>query len=138
MGFTLQDTLPLHPMAIGSACWLCGAGGRDVMEPDRTVRKERYVNPDRDIDYEGGVFFCETCVREMGRLVGLVEPTAIVEAQAERDAAFEAAAVAEQAKDEAEGVALSLLTLAQTRPFVAEPVAEPAKAKPARKATAKA
>lgn len=140
--FTLQDSLPMHPLAIGGACWLCGAGQRHIFDPAiGHERAEVYVNPSRDIDFEGGVFFCESCVTEMGRLVGLVSPHDVDAAQAERDAAFEMAATAELRRDEAEAMALSLLTLAQRQPFVPEVVDVTEQAKPAtkpRKAAAKA
>lgn len=61
----------------GNRCYLCQCNQRE----DRTGARERVVDPNVHIDWEGPLQFCETCVVEMGRLVGMVTEAQIVEAE---------------------------------------------------------
>lgn len=60
------------PGDIGGACWSCGVAQRS----DRGV-KERLFRCDRDIDFEGFVVICESCVSDMARALGWMKPSEV-------------------------------------------------------------
>jgi len=70
--------LPAYtPTARGDVCSICGWHQRAVDETNPNGPKEQVIDTGLFIDFEGSLEICETCVVEMGHMVGMIEePTA--------------------------------------------------------------
>jgi hypothetical protein len=84
-------------------CYLCIASPRVFDTPDGP-RRERIVDTGVSIDYEGRLAICELCLREMAKLLGMVDGSEIETLRAdfrqvldERDAALRRADAADAA-----------------------------------------
>jgi hypothetical protein len=90
-----------------SACYLCRASQR-LIDEGRTQRRELVVDTGRSIDFEGGLALCETCIREMARLVGMVDAGLVIDVEEALIEARSARAAAEAERDEAVATADAL------------------------------
>lgn len=67
MPLTIVDDYPLGT-ARGNTCYVCGAGVRHLQAENR---RERIVDLNRHIDFEGHLLVCETCWVEGARMLGM-------------------------------------------------------------------
>lgn len=104
MPFTRQETFLAGTAAGG--CYHC----RRHLRPGDTV-----VDTGIDIDFEGRLRFCGTCVTEMGHLIGMITPDKVAPLEGAVAEALRRAVDAEHAAKEAEALANQLLAYAQPR-----------------------
>lgn len=88
MPLSITDTYPLG--SAGNACYVCNAAQRTLAGG----RVESVVDFGRQIDFEGFLFVCETCITEAAGLLGWIDEATyknhivnVATARAERDAA---------------------------------------------------
>lgn len=78
MAVRIRDDVP-QGTARGNGCYACGVG--------QSVRKgEQWVDFEQNIDFEGWLIICSTCVREAAAMLGMVGPGRAVDAEAELSA----------------------------------------------------
>lgn len=104
------------PGTMGAGCFLCSC---TVPRDKGYGETEAVVDTGVVVEYEGGLALCESCGREIGRLVGLVEPAAVEQAAADAVDAGRTAAEALDRAERAEDLALALLRYAEVEPFAA-------------------
>lgn len=66
------DAYPEHGSASPGVCYRCKSPQRqDYRESDRSTRPERVVTLGLQIDFEGVLWLCESCVAEAARTIGM-------------------------------------------------------------------
>jgi hypothetical protein len=63
VAFQLLPEFPPHTR--GSTCSACNCSRREY---------DRIIDPNITIEFEGHLMLCETCVAEMARLIGFIDP----------------------------------------------------------------
>lgn len=77
MAFEVRDVYP--PGTVDNTCYFCKASQRDMGQG----RKELVIDTMTNIDFEGFLSICESCVLEMGRLIGMISPEQAIDLQFE-------------------------------------------------------
>jgi hypothetical protein len=94
----------------GMKCSICHCNQRPLYKGDLSGPHERIVRTGINIDFEGEFDICESCITEMGKLVGLGPDDALLDA---RVANMDLRRELEETQQSLEAMKLALTTLSQ-------------------------